>query len=96
MANKNSAKKSAKKAAKQSKVRRLRNLSRASDVKTACRKVLDALKNKEIDSAKDLFKQAESKISRARGKGLLKKNTASRKISRLAKKVATVVKGEEK
>jgi len=89
-------KKSAKKAAKQNKVKRLRNVSRMSDIKTVCRKVLDALQNKNIDLAKDFLKQAESKIARARGKGLLKENTASRKISRLAKKVAGVVRGKEK
>ena len=88
-------KKSAKKAAKQNKVRRLRNVSRMSDIKTASRKVLDALQNKNIDLAKDLLKQAESKIARACGKGLLKDNTASRKISRLAKKVAGAGRGKE-
>lgn len=82
--------KSAKKRAKQNMVRRLSNVSRRSDIKSVCRKVLEALDAKDIDSAKSLLRTAESKISRARGKGLLKKNTAARKISKLAKKVSVV------
>lgn len=79
--------KSAKKRAKQNEVRRLKNVSRRSDIKSACRKVLEALEKKDIDTAKSLLRDAESKISRAKGKKLLKKNTAARKIGRLAKKV---------
>lgn len=88
--------KSAKKADKQSKVRRLRNMSRMSDVKTAIRKVVDALQGNDLDLAVQGLRFAESKVSRARGKGLFKKNTASRKISRLAKKVAVAQKGASK
>jgi len=87
--------KSAKKAAKQNKVRRLKNLSRSSDVKTSCKKVEDALQLQDLNLAKEMLKIAESKISRARGKGLFKKNTASRKIGRLAKKVAAAQKAPE-
>ena len=84
--------KSAKKRVRQSEVRRIRNVSRRSDVKTACRKVADALAEGNADLAKSELKNAESKIARARGKGLIKKNTASRKISKLAKKVASLTK----
>ncbi len=80
--------KSAKKRAKQNEVRQLKNVSRRSDIKSACRKVLEALEKKDIDNAKSFLRDAESKISRAKGKKLLKKNTASRKVGRLAKKVA--------
>ena len=81
-------KKSAKKRVVTNEVHRMRNVSRRSDVKTACRKVSDALEANDVQEAKVLLIDAESKISRACGKGLLKKNTASRKVSRLAKKVA--------
>jgi small subunit ribosomal protein S20 len=80
--------KSAKKRVKQHEVRRMRNMARQSDVKTSCRKVLDALKESNLDAAKDLLRIAEAKIARARGKGLYKKNTASRKIGNLARRVA--------
>ena len=80
--------KSAKKRAKTNELRRMRNVARRSDVKSATRKVLDALAANDVESAKTFLKDAESKISRAKGKGLYKKNTAARKVSRLAKKVA--------
>ncbi|MCK4264962.1 30S ribosomal protein S20 [Candidatus Babeliales bacterium] len=84
--------KSSKKGVKQIKVRHLKNLTRRSDVKTYCKKVETALTEKDLEAAKSLLRVAESKIARARGKGLLKKNTASRKISRLAQKVAQAAK----
>lgn len=84
--------KSAKKRAKVSEKRHKINLSRKSDIKTTIKKYISAIAEKDIDSARDLLKLAESKISRATGKGLFKKNTASRKISRLAKKLTNLIK----
>jgi len=81
-------KKSAKKRVLTNEVSRMRNVARRSDIKTACRKVYDALADKDTGEAAVLLKEAESKIARACGKGLLKKNAASRYISGLAKKVA--------
>ncbi len=81
--------KSAIKRAKQTEVRRKRNVARRSDVKTAVKSVEAALESKNIEAAQAALKVAESKIARARGKGLFKRNTASRKISKLAKKVAS-------
>jgi small subunit ribosomal protein S20 len=80
--------KSAKKRAKTNEIRRKRNVARRSDIKTSTKKVLDALAANEFESAKTLLQEVEGKIARAKSKGLLKKNTASRKIGRLAKKVA--------
>jgi small subunit ribosomal protein S20 len=80
---------SATKRAKQSEARRKINLSRKSAVKTAMKKVVTALNNNEdIAVIKELLRNAESKISRAKGKGVLHRNTAERSIGRLAKKVA--------
>lgn len=79
--------KSAKKRAKTNEVRRQRNVARRSDVKTATKKVIAALEANDFGAAKDLLRDAESKIARAKGKGVLKKNTAARNISKLAKKV---------
>lgn len=81
--------KSAKKRVKQGEKRRLINLSRKTGLKTAVRKVVDSLKRGDaIEQTKKLLRDAEAKIARARGKGVLHHNTASRKISRLAKSVS--------
>lgn len=81
--------KSAKKRAKQTIVKRSRNLSRRTALKTAVRRVLDALKSgKDEQSTKALLRDAEAKLSRAKGKGIIHANTAARKVSRLAKKVS--------
>jgi len=79
---------SAKKAFEQSEKRRILNKSRRSDVKSSLKKVSDAIENaKSHDVVMDLLSKAKSKMGRATGKGTIHKNTASRKISRLTKKV---------
>lgn len=84
--------KSAKKRAIQNEKRRAVNLSRKTNVKTAISKVLAAIESKEnAATVKQLFVDAEAKIARAKNK-TLHANTASRKISRLAKVVANYTK----
>jgi small subunit ribosomal protein S20 len=80
--------KSAKKRVLQTTKRQLRNQARRSSLKTATKKVVAAIEMNDISSLKALLVAAESKIARAKGKGLLHPNTAARKISKLAKKVA--------
>jgi small subunit ribosomal protein S20 len=80
--------KSAQKRVRSSERRRQVNVARKSAIKTAVKKVLGALEINDIDQASLLLKSAESQIARAKGKGVFHKNTAARKISRLAKKVA--------
>jgi len=80
-------KKSAKKRALTNEKRNMRNVARSSEFKTASRKVLAALATNDVEGAKSLLRDAESKIARAKGKGVLKANTAARKISLLAKRV---------
>ncbi len=84
--------KSSKKRARTNEKKRIINLTRRSEIKTIVKKYISAIDEKNIDTAKDLLKLAESKIARATGKGLLKKNTASRKISRLTKKLINLQK----
>lgn len=85
--------KSAKKRARQSEKRRVINLARKTSIKTAVKKVLDALEQKENqETVTVLLKDAEAKMRRAKNKGTLHANTASRKISRLAKKVSAAFK----
>lgn len=68
------------------------NVSRKSSLKTAIKKVMDAIASSDYDNAKKLFVQAESVIARAKGKGVLHKNTAARKVSRLSKKLSALEK----
>ena len=86
--------KSAKKRAKQTIKREKANQSRLSEIKTYTKKILTALDEKDLDTAKNLFKVAETKIARAKGKGKLKANTAARNISKLARKIFTASKGQ--
>jgi small subunit ribosomal protein S20 len=80
--------KSAQKQARQNIVRRQRNLARRTAIKTAIRKVLEALET-DPKKAQEFFVDAESKLARAKGKGVINARAASRKISRLAKRLAT-------
>ncbi len=82
--------KSAKKRALQTVKRHDRNVARRSDVKTAIKKLLSAVENKELDAAKDLLRQVQAKLSRAQGKGVYHRNTVARKMSRFSKRVKSL------
>jgi len=89
--------KSAKKRVKQNEVKRKTNLARKTAIKTAVKKVLDALKKKKAhEDVIVLMRDVESKLARAKGKGVVAKNAAKRKVSRLAKKVSAVSKKSKK
>ena len=85
--------KSAKKRARQMEKRRVVNVSRRSALRTAVNKVMTSIENNE-DSKQTgvLFVEAEKQIARAKGKGTLHRNTAARKISRLAKRCNEAIK----
>ncbi|GBD49212.1 MULTISPECIES: 30S ribosomal protein S20 [unclassified Methylopila] len=83
MANTPSAKKAARKIAR----RTLVNGARRSRVRTFLRKVEEALASGQADDARNALRAAEPEIMRAAQKGVLHKNTASRKVSRLAARV---------
>lgn len=81
--------KSAKKSNRQNKKRCVVNSARRSAVKTAVKKVAVAVETSvEQESLRTLLKDAQVQIARAKGKGLLHPNTAARKLSRIAKRVA--------
>ncbi|HWP25185.1 MAG TPA: 30S ribosomal protein S20 [Xanthobacteraceae bacterium] len=80
--------KSARKAARQIARRTVVNKARRSRVRTAVRKVEDAIKAGDRERALAAFKAAEPELMRAASKGVLHKNTASRKVSRLAHAIA--------
>lgn len=83
---------SAEKRNKQAEKRRDRNVARKSAIKTAIKKVHSALEANDVMTAKELLRDVQAQLSRARGKGTLHRNTAARKMSRLAKRVAQVEK----
>ena len=63
------------------------NGARRSRVRTFVKKVLAAVSANDKEAAAVAFKTAESELMRAVNKGVFKKNTASRTVSRLSKKV---------
>lgn len=64
-----------------------RNKSIKSRVKTFVKKVLTAVEAKNVDEAKAALQVVYKELDKAVTKGVLKKNTASRKKSRLTLKV---------
>lgn len=76
---------SAEKRNRQAEKRRARNVAVRTHVKTAVKKVREAVARGDGDAAKKAFIDASSTLDRAASKGVLPKNAASRKIGRLAK-----------
>jgi len=74
---------SAAKRARQALIRRDRNRSVRSGVRTAIKKVETAVAAKDRDAAASALVGATSVIARAASKGVLHKNTAGRRVSRL-------------
>ena len=86
MANTKSAKKMVRKIARRTEV----NKSRKSRVRTFVRKVEEAILTGAQAVALAAFLAAEPELMRATSKGVMHQNTASRKVSRLSKRVAAV------
>jgi len=86
MANTSSAKKAARKIARRADV----NKNRRSRVRTFVRKVEEALAAGDKAAAEAAFQVAQPELMRAATKGVLHKNTASRKVSRLASRVKSL------
>lgn len=79
--------KSAIKRVKTSDKRRALNASQKSALRTAVKTVDTALANNEVEAAKAAFVAVTKKLDKAVTKGLIHKNAAARKKSRLAKKL---------
>jgi len=79
--------KSSEKRSRQSEKRRIRNVAVRSRAKTAIKSVLSAVEKRDLDSASAMLEKAVPNIAKAAAKGILHKKNASRKISRLARKV---------
>jgi len=79
--------KSAEKRARQNEKNRVRNRSWRSKIKTASRKIEKAIADKNIESLDSLYHDFISTVDKAVSKGVLHKNTGSRKKSRIASKI---------
>ncbi len=79
---------SARKATRQIARRTIVNKSRRSRLRTAVVKIEEAIATGDRGRAQAALKDAEPVIMRAAQKGIIHKNAASRKVSRLAHRVA--------
>ena len=86
MANTPSAKKAARKIAR----RTAANKVPRSRMRGFIRKVEEAIASGDKEAARAALKNAQPQIMKAATKGLLHRNTASRKVSRLAHRVKTI------
>jgi small subunit ribosomal protein S20 len=86
MANTSSAKKATRKIARRTAI----NKARRSRVRTFVRKVEEALAAGDKETAQAAFLAAQPELMRAATKGVLHRNTASRKVSRLAQRVKSL------
>ncbi len=75
--------KSAEKRIRQTKKRTERNRFYRTRIKNITKAVEAAVDNKNIEEATEAFKKANKNIHKYVSKGILKKNTAARKVSRL-------------
>lgn len=83
MANTSSAKKATRKIARRTAI----NKNRRSRVRTYVRKVEEALASGDRAAAEAAFSAAQPELMRAATKGVMHRNTASRKVSRLAQRL---------
>lgn len=67
--------------------RQQRNVSVKSAVKTAIKKVESAIAEGDLETARTRFSEVASALDSAATKGIIKKNSASRKKSQLAKRI---------
>jgi len=86
MANTSSAKKAIRAAAR----RTIVNQSRSSRVKTSVRLVEEAIAKGDRSAAEAALKTAQPQLVRAANKNVMHRNAASRKISRLARRVKAI------
>jgi small subunit ribosomal protein S20 len=66
------------------------NGARVSRIRNFVKKVEAAIEGGDKTAAADAFKAAQPELARGVARGVLHKNTASRKISRLSKRIAAL------
>lgn len=82
--------KSAKKSIRQSSKRRLFNLRRDRKMKTMIKEIRSFIKAKNKDQATKILPETYKAIDKAAKRGVIKKNTANRKKSRLTKAIEKI------
>jgi len=81
---------SAKKRVRRSAKRTLVNHARKSRIRTLTRSVEEAIRKGDKSAAQAALRAAEPEIMRGVNKGVLHKNSGSRKVSRLAKRIGSL------
>lgn len=81
--------KSGQKSVRQAEARRVFNVRRLRAMKTAVKQVDEFVHGKDKKAAEEVLPQAYKSIDKAVKRGILKKNTAARKKSRLARSIAS-------
>jgi small subunit ribosomal protein S20 len=84
MANTSSARKATRKIARRTEI----NKGRRSRMRSSVRNVEEAIASGDKNKAVEAMKTAETQLMRAARQGQVHKNTASRKVSRLTKRIA--------
>jgi len=70
--------------------RRERNTAVKSDLKTQLKKLESVLESKDANAAQQVLRETETKLRKAASKDVMKKETVSRKVSRLSKRVSAL------
>ncbi len=78
---------SARKRIRQAEKRRQLNRYHISRMKTAIKRIKEALAKKDVETAEQLLPLAQKLAYRAAAKGAIHKNEAARRVSRIARKV---------
>lgn len=79
---------------RQTRKRTLRNRTRRKDMKQAIRAVVDAAEAGDAEAVKDAMPEAQQAIDKAARHGIIHRNTADRRKSRLVSRVRRML-GEE-
>ncbi|HHT02663.1 MAG TPA: 30S ribosomal protein S20 [Firmicutes bacterium] len=82
--------KSAIKRARTAKLRRQRNQAAKTQIKTAIRRLRDALQTGDANLANEAYRLCSSRLDKAASKGIIHKNAAARKKGRLARSLQTL------
>ena len=70
---------------------RQRNQSNRSEMKSAARRALELAESGDAEAAREALRKAQRSIDRAAGTGVLHKNTAARRKSRLTAQVESLL-----
>ena len=82
---------SAKKRIRQTAKRRARNRARKETLKTQVKEFISAIAHTDVDKAKEVFRKTVQRLDKTAAKRTIHKNAASRKRSRLAKRLNAMI-----